>query len=118
MEAVSIRDVTVSMSSDDVPDRTAVLWFGTGWSHSWGLNIFLFILSEVFGIEVCAGIVWKEAGPADVFAGFVGFNAVGLVDIVGYGPEVVCVRCGGYVYRDYPFEAVSGGLMNSSCVSK
>ena len=73
------------------------------------MNIFLFILSKVFGIDVCVRVVRKETGTADVFAGLVGFNVVGLADIVGYGTEVVCVRYGGYVYRDYPFEAVSGG---------
>ena len=104
-----MRVVMVSMSSDGVDDATAVLRFGTGWSHSWGLNIFLFILSEVFGIEVCIGIVRKEASTADVFAGFVGFNAVGLADIVGYGTEVIRVRCRCDVYRDYPLEAVTGG---------
>lgn len=67
----------------------------------------MFILSEIFGIEVCVGVVWQEAGTAYVFTGFVGFDAIGLADIVGYGPEVVSVRCGGDVYRDYPFEAVS-----------
>ena len=68
----------------------------------------MFILSEVFGIEVCVGVVRKEAGPADVFAGFVGFDAVGLTDIVAYGTEVIRVRCRCDVYRDYPLEAVTG----------
>ncbi len=51
----------------------------------------------------------KEAGTTDVFAGLVGFNAVGLADIVGYGTEVIRVRCRCDVYRDYPLEAVTGG---------
>lgn len=34
MAEVSMRKVMVSMSSDGVPDGTAVLWFGAGWSHS------------------------------------------------------------------------------------
>ena len=45
----------------------------------------------VFGIEVGVGVIRKEAGSGEVFAGAVHFDAVGLLDVVGYAAEVVGV---------------------------
>lgn len=63
----------------------------------------------VFGIEVGVGIVRKEAGAGEVFAGAVRFDAVGLLDVVGYAAEVVGVGQAVFGDGDDPFEAVAGG---------
>ncbi len=41
----------------------------------------------VFGGEVGVGIVREKAGAAEVFARFVHFYAVGLLDVVGYAAK-------------------------------
>ena len=51
----------------------------------------------------------EEAGTADVFAGLIDIDIVGLLEIVGNGTEVVGMTCGGDVDFYYPLEAVAGG---------
>ena len=59
-------------------------------------------------VDVAVGVVWEETGAADVFAGLVNIDVVGLLQIVGDGSEVVGMTGGGDVDFDYPLEAVAG----------
>ena len=78
-------------------------------SQSEGMNVSFCIVLSVIWIYECVWVVRKEAGPGDVLAGLVGFDAVGFGDVSSDCPEVV--RMGGLSPADfdYPFEPVSRG---------
>ena len=58
-------------------------------SQSEGMNVSFCIVLSVIRVYVCTGVVRKEAGPGDVLAGLVGFDAVSFCDIACNCPEVV-----------------------------
>ena len=66
-------------------------------------------LNSLFIVEVCFRVPGEEAGAADVFAGLVHGDVVGLEDVVGYGTEPLGVVAFGQIDFNNPFEAVSGG---------
>ncbi len=58
-------------------------------SQSEGMNVSFCIVLSVIRVYICARVVRKEAGPGDVLAGLVGFDAVGFGDIACNCLEVV-----------------------------
>lgn len=59
-------------------------------------------------VDVGPGVVRKEAGTADVLAGWVDLNMVGLLNVGGHTAEVVAVAALSEIDGDDPFEAVAG----------
>ncbi len=78
-------------------------------SQSEGMNVSFCIVLSVIGVYVCVRVVRQEAGPGDVLAGLVGFDAVGFDYVACNCPEIVRVGCLSPVDFDYPFKAVPGG---------
>ena len=78
-------------------------------SQSEGMNVSFCILLSVIWVYVCVRVVRQEAGPGDVLARLVGFDAVGFDYVACNCPEIVRMGCLSTVDFDYPFESVSGG---------
>lgn len=91
MRVASIRCVMSSMSSfgsgcEVCGSGTCLISDG---SQSEGLNVSFCIVLSVIWVYVCAQVVRQEAGPGDVLAGLVGFDAVGFGDVACDCPEIV-----------------------------